>query len=216
MQYQNYMSDAQEQIKSHVVKSAYTLFLQNGIENVKMTDVAKAAEVGVASIYRYFGTKNVLVIRAGELLWQQAARLIYSLVEDPVYIEKNGFMQAKALLKLILTAYGEHPDFLRFLRNFDAYTAAEHTSHEDLLSYENSILDLKTIAENAFYKGVGDGTIRADIDVSAFYFTTTHALLCLAQKLVCDGDVLTSDADVSGQTQLHTLIDMALGYVKAR
>ncbi len=43
-------------------KEAVSLFLRLGFENVTVEDVAAAAEVSPASVYRYFGTKENLVL----------------------------------------------------------------------------------------------------------------------------------------------------------
>ena len=62
-----------------IVYVAAELFLRDGIESVKMTDIADRAEVGVASLYRYFGTKEALVLRAGALLSRISSALWESL-----------------------------------------------------------------------------------------------------------------------------------------
>ena len=43
-----------------VVAVAAQLFLRDGVEQVKMTDIAREAGVGVATIYRHFQTKTRL------------------------------------------------------------------------------------------------------------------------------------------------------------
>lgn len=216
MQYQEYMLDAQEQIKQRIVETAYQMFLQNGIESVKMTDVAKQAEVGVASVYRYFGTKRAIVIRSGELFWNNVAAYVDHCVQTPSYCAATGLKKAHMLLEIALRAYCEKREFLLFLHRFDAFLLNEKASHAELTSYENSILQLREVARRAFDDGALDGSIRADLDFDAFYFTATHALLSLGQKLVCGGDVLQSDRMIDGAQQITMLIDMMMEYVKAR
>ena len=41
-----------------VIETAFKLFAENRIEPVTMTVVANNCNMGVASIYRYFGTKK--------------------------------------------------------------------------------------------------------------------------------------------------------------
>lgn len=41
-----------------VIETAFKLFAENKIESVTMTVVADNCNMGVASIYRYFGTKK--------------------------------------------------------------------------------------------------------------------------------------------------------------
>ena len=55
---------AQESLKTKRIERAVEIsaemFLRNGIEAVKMTDIADACGVGVATLYRYFGTKTTI------------------------------------------------------------------------------------------------------------------------------------------------------------
>jgi len=46
----------------HVQRVALELFQRRGYQAVTIEAIAKAAEVGAASIFRYFGTKDCIVI----------------------------------------------------------------------------------------------------------------------------------------------------------
>ena len=51
------------------------LFLERGIESVKMTDIADYSGIGVATLYRYFGTKTGIAIDAMTFLWDDLKSL---------------------------------------------------------------------------------------------------------------------------------------------
>ncbi len=216
MQYQKLMDEAQEKMRKSVVDAACSLFLSDGVEQVKMTDVAKRAQVGVASVYRYFGTKRELLIHCGVELWRRAGELLDGVYTSEYYLNKTGWEQAVELLKVVFVAYNGHPEFLRFLSEFDAFMISEGAKDAELVEYESGILGFNKIAYKAFEKGISDGTIRQDADFDAFYFTATHALLALASKLTSAGHILSSDERVAGEKQLGTLVDMAAEYIKKR
>ena len=46
-----------------ILLSAFSLFSHNGFDAIAMTDIAKEAEIGVASLYRYFETKDEIAIK---------------------------------------------------------------------------------------------------------------------------------------------------------
>ena len=104
-----------------IVYVAAELFLQDGIEEVKMTDIAARAEVGVASLYRYFGTKEALVIRAGALLWQDLNTLFSSVYEAEDFHARRGMEQITRLFGVYRRLFQEQPDFIRFVGDFDAF-----------------------------------------------------------------------------------------------
>ena len=47
--------------KEQLMKAGFKLFSENGIENVSLQKVADAADVGVATMYKYYQTKVKLV-----------------------------------------------------------------------------------------------------------------------------------------------------------
>ncbi|MBR4179513.1 MAG: helix-turn-helix transcriptional regulator, partial [Treponema sp.] len=53
-----------------ILSSAYELFSKRGIEDVAMTDIADRSKIGVASLYRYFETKEILVVRTATQVWE--------------------------------------------------------------------------------------------------------------------------------------------------
>ncbi|MCJ7725181.1 MAG: TetR/AcrR family transcriptional regulator [Acidimicrobiia bacterium] len=48
------------QTRDHIVRSAETLFAARGLQQVTMEEIAAAADVSVATLYNYFGSKLVL------------------------------------------------------------------------------------------------------------------------------------------------------------
>ena len=64
------LENFKNQKMEEVIASALKVFLKKGIDSTKMTDIAAQAEIGVASLYRYFKTKPEIVVEAACILWQ--------------------------------------------------------------------------------------------------------------------------------------------------
>lgn len=47
--------------KEQLMKAGFKLFSENGIENVSLQKVADAADVGVATMYKYYQTSTVAI-----------------------------------------------------------------------------------------------------------------------------------------------------------
>ena len=62
-----------EQRTQQILHTALKLFCEKGIEDTSVEEIAKAAGVGPATIYRYFETKAELAISAGIAYWQMIA-----------------------------------------------------------------------------------------------------------------------------------------------
>lgn len=208
------LEELKEQRKEEVVAAAVEVFKKQGIENTKMTDIADAAKVGVASVYRYFKTKPDLAIEAATMFWIKEIGELYNYYTNEAFLKKNGIDKVKKILEVFLELYRNHQDFVSFIYEFDNYIIREKIAREKLNDYEKHIVNLKAILLNALESGKEDGTVRRDLIDEQFYFSITHALMSLCQKLVLRGNVLESDQYVNGEEQIRTIIDMAVQYIK--
>ena len=199
--------------KEEVVAAAIAIFKEKGIDQTKMMDIAEKAEVGVASVYRYFKTKFDLVIAAATWLWQEEISSLYHQFYNAAFDELSGAEQVRAILGIFINIYLEYPEYMSFLEYFDNYIVKEEILAEKLEAYEQSIMDLKTGLFNAIEQGKRDGSIKESIESNSFYITITHALMSLSQKLILRGTILKSDYEVQGEQQLWMLIEMAMGYI---
>ena len=196
-----------------IVYVAAELFLEKGIENVKMTDVAERAEVGVASLYRWFGTKDALVIRAGALLWGDLHTLFRSVYEAADFHACTGIEQVKRLFGVYRTLFREHSDFIRFVGDFDDFVIRAKPPQEALHEYEASVLNFFPVFFGAYEAGLRDGTVRPIADPRRFYDSVCHGVMALTQKLL-RGEILAADG-FGDSGELEQLLDMAAYYLRA-
>ncbi|MCX7774426.1 MAG: TetR/AcrR family transcriptional regulator, partial [Clostridia bacterium] len=199
--------------KDEVIAAALEVFKKSGIENTKMTDIAEKAQIGVASVYRYFKTKPEIVIEAACKVWDDEIAVIYDHYTSDAFGQKSGISQVREILEVFIKLYTDHQDFFKFLHEFDSYVIKEGISKEKLKAYEKRILDIKPILIHAIERGKKDGTVSVEINEEQFYFSITHALMSLCQKLIISGHVLESDEFVLGLEQIRTIIDMAVKYI---
>lgn len=192
---------------------AASLFVKDGIEAVKMTDIAEVAEVGVATLYRHFTTKSNLAIKAATVLWDDVKLLFSDVLDSAEYQASTGINQLSSLFNMFLTLYTEHGGFLKFMAELDTLLLSEEFNPEDIANYENAIINLYPICEATYKKGLADGTIRKINDFSVFYSSYTHALMNLGQKFI-RGEVLPGDDFSNAEEELKLLIDSAINYIK--
>lgn len=206
--------EQKERRKDEVIAAAVEVFKEKGIENSKMTDIAEKAEVGVASVYRYFKTKPDLAVEVAIKFWDMEITSLYNEFDKDNINKLIGIQKLKTILNVFVNLYNNHKDFVRFLEEFDNYVIKEQIPNEKLENYEKSIINLKNIIFEALEEGKVDGSIRSDIDNEVFYITVSHSLMTLAQKLILRGNILKSDSDVSGESQIKLIIDMAVNYIQ--
>ena len=180
------------------VLTAAQLFLKQGIEEIKMTDIADASGVGVATLYRYFGTKPRMVTEAMTYLWDEVNELFAGVFDTKEFMQQPGIKQINDLMRMYLVLYEAHSDFMRLLGEFDTYIVREQIAKEDLQKYESSI-----------------GTVRRVDNFKLHYLTYAHALLEMCKKFV-KGELLPSDRSDYAVAELELLINTGVNYLSAR
>ena len=217
----------QEQMKinriNHIIECAFGLFAENGFETITMNQIASESEIGVASLYRYFSTKEDLAIEAAIYSWKLEESLFTKVFGTSEYEALNGYKQMEALLEVFEEALVSQGAFFRFVYYFDSFIKKEKVSPDRLSRYEDVISGSKNIVISALEKGIKDGSITfsngqnqslAKATLSELYFSITHSLFSLAQKLSLSGEMLNMDKQVHSEKQMQLLIQMMLSSLR--
>ena len=117
------------------------LFMERGIENVRMTDIADESGIGVATLYRYFGTKTSIAIEVMTFLWRDLKSLFSGVFDSPAFTSQTGIKQLGDLMKMFIVLYSGHRDFMKLLGEFDRFVIHENVPREQLVKYEESVIN---------------------------------------------------------------------------
>ena len=186
-----------------IVDIATDLFMCRSVSEVTIRDIAISAQVGEATIYRYFGNKQNLVMKVAMKLQNIVSEGFFRLEKG-----KNGFEKLALFYESYYEIFNKHPDFYKFLNEFDAYIAVEKS--DDMNPYENAIDQYKAFYMKAYELGLKDGSVKKQKDIDMFYFSTTHALLELCKKLAFKKAVLNQDKQIEKDSEIKCLIDIIL------
>ncbi len=179
-----------------------------------MTDIADVSGIGVATLYRYFGTKIGIAIDAMTFLWDDLKNLFSGVFDSETFLSQTGIKQLQDMLKMFIVLFTAHKDFMRLLGEFDRFVIHENVPSEQLEVYEKSVINFYPIIEHAYNKGVEDGTVREIPEFRIYYLTFAHALTEMSKKFI-DGEILPSDDFSDAEKELAMLIDCAVSYLKA-
>ena len=103
----------------HILAKAFDLFSKEGIDNVTMNNIAEKAEIGVASLYRYFSTKEELAIQCATKMWQIEKEKANGFFTTNEYLEKTGIEQLTGILDYFEKSFDSTQDFYRFIYYFN-------------------------------------------------------------------------------------------------
>lgn len=200
-----------------ILAAAFKLFSSAGIEPVAMTDIAKKAEIGVASLYRYFSTKDEIAIRTAIWAWEKQISEKYPSINNDEYTNGNGLFRLSIIFSLFKKLYMSQPEFLRFIYFFDSYAVNSGIKQERMIEYENVIGKVQMIVADAIKLGLKDNSINIKyIDKTEdLYFTLMHSFFSTAQKLTLSENLLAMNEKSKGSDQLDLLSELLLNGVKA-
>ena len=205
-----------EQRTQQILHTALKLFCEKGIEYTSVEEIAKAAGVGPATIYRYFETKAQLAISAGIAYWQKVAGKYLESLSQIAYQKLSGLQQMECIFHIFSEIFQEELLFLKFLQEFDIFVQRYHISKERLGEYEEYILNLKPYMTNALEKGLRDGSLAFSYTADEIYFSVTHTLISLMQKLSLNGHILSSDERVGLALQVEIAGNLLLKGLAAK
>ena len=200
--------------KEKIKSAAIQCFKDHGIENTKISDIAKAAGVGEATIYRYFETKPRLVIDCAVDVWKTELELLLAEAELQCEKDADGFSKLSGIFEMIGSIYERKPILLSLLEQLDNFIIKEKIPEEELTQFESAISCTAAYALRVIREGREDGSIRSDFNESLFYMSAGHAVLSLSQRLLLRGNILISDRKEGHQAEIDFLINALLSFVK--
>ena len=193
--------------REYIIKESRDLFLKKGINEVLIKDIAYKTNVGEATIYRYFKKKDNLVIEAAINIQNEILPKYFNFDEF-----KSGIDSIKEYYDVFLKIFNEHQNYYTFLKELDVYIL----NHEvkELKDYENGINSFGSIYKKLIDKGLEDKTIKENIDYETFFYSSTHALLGICEKLALKKAIIKQDENQKKEKEIELLINSFINFIK--
>ncbi len=207
----NQRRDAAEKAarREQLLEAGFRVFSEHTIEAVPLQQVADEAGVGIATLYRYFGTKLSLVIGIASWKWTEELADAYRRFDAEGLREETAARQFAFFLGEFLRLYRENKPLLRFNENFTIYlkhAGADREQMQPVLDYE---LPLLARAHEVFLRGKQDGTLRTELGEEQLFLATLHGMLAVVGKYA-HGLLYAGDNEELNLRELGFLHDMIL------
>lgn len=177
-----------------MIQSAFLLFCEKGIEAVKLTEIAKKASVSEATIYRYFGNKERLVLEAFVKLWDTIMRNVYkAVVETPGYTLMSGYKQIETWIGGFSHLYQYDKDFILFSYEAKLYLL-RHNIKLDKFHQDALMQSWHTPCVAAIDRGKKDGSIPVKKDSEDLFYAIWGSIRGYVVKIVIYDRLYESDS----------------------
>ena len=197
--------------RREILDKGFELMSQRSIDSVLMQEVADGIGCGIATLYRYYSTKQAFVVAVSSWKWDQFAKEIWD------SWEKRGFDQGKSAavhfelyLDFFLELFRNHSDFLCFNQFFNVYIRSEQIDAETLKPYQEMIGRMREHFHNTVYlKAEQDHTIRTDESEEKMFSKTIHIMLAVVTRYSV-GLAYTPEGGLDAMEELEYLKDVIL------
>jgi AcrR family transcriptional regulator len=188
-----------KEVRHRIIQAAAGLFADNGLDGTTMEEIARTADVSVATVYNYFGNKNSLLLAGVAEDTEEMIQLGSAVLARP------GTNPVKAVQRL-LDVYSEHfsswdPALLR-----EVLSAAYRRAGGEELTIELAAMDQRLIEQlMTLLSGFHDkGKLNTNVDVyEATLLLFSAFVLQLFMYLSVEGFTITNLRDqVARQVEL--------------
>jgi AcrR family transcriptional regulator len=145
--------------KKEILKCAVKVFARSNYRSARVADIAEAAGVSEAAVYKYFPKKEAIFL---EILDHMSKRIL-TLWEEEFAREEDAIKALKAVGASYYERMMRHPDELKVQFqaiseiDHEAIAARLHRDHESYVAFFTKVIE----------KGISQGSIRSDVDVKA-------------------------------------------------
>ena len=208
----NTTKEKMDERKIKILNTAFDIFVEKTIEAVSMGEIAEAAGVGRATLFRYYPSKLELVIEVCGKKWKDVfdeldrCRPISSVGEIP------------ALDRLILTLdsyitlYQNYKGLLCYNDNFNHYVSRVGEDKERLAAFHESLYSVNVRLHNMYEKAKEDKSFRTDIPEGEFLRVTVQTMMGAGEHYA-KGFIWGSEKEHDYTQELLRLKEMIINYV---
>ena len=198
--------------KIKILNTAFDIFVEKTIEAVSMGEIAEAAGVGRATLFRYYPSKLELVIEVCGKKWKDVfdeldrCRPISSVGEIPA-LDRLIFT-----LDTYIALYQNYKELLCYNDNFNHYVSRVGEDNERLAEFHESLYSVDVRLHNMYEKAKEDKSFRTDIPEGEFMRVTVQTMMGAGEHYA-KGFIWGSEKEHDYTQELLRLKEMIINYV---
>lgn len=141
--------------ETEIIDAAETVIFSKGIQNATMDEIAQEAELGKATLYVYYKSKDEILLAIRE----RALEKLHEFFQKAVDSEKEGYLQVRAIGQSYMQFAHDFPNYYQFISLFEAVGTKIDVEQSEIAIHKNHAIMVKAIQN-----GIEDGSIRKDLN----------------------------------------------------
>ena len=180
--------------KNQLIEAGFRLFSQNGIETVSLQKVADAANVSPATMYKYFLTKEKLLIAISAKVWDEVWQEALGDPGTNHFEHFTAYQGIEFYADRMIALYKNRPEVLRFSGEYKTYMNRRGNMEDKQLREHLDVLKpMQLLFHGMYERAKVDGSIRTDIPEEEMFITSSITMLSILfglHDLTLEGIVL--------------------------
>jgi len=210
--YQQERNEGKEQRAIAIVEAATVVFVKKGIEKTTMQDVAKEANIGIATLFRYFAKKEKLVVAVAAKEVGNINATFRTVAAEP----GSALEKIERLIDYFIADLERDNPITKFMEDFESYAAHSLEPLEDIESFNEIYRATSREYAKIIRQGQEDGSIRSDLPTAETLTTIINVFGIFSRKLSLQNNILTFVSDLEAGRQLEILKRITLDYLGNR
>ncbi|MWV45186.1 TetR family transcriptional regulator [Paenibacillus sp. HJL G12] len=195
-----------------MIEAAERVFNRKGLDKATMQDISTEAQMGVATVFRYFPKKDKIIVAVATKIVESQLQTFEEVVSRP----GTCYEKLERMLDVFIGFIGkEHSENTKLIEAFESYAAQSREPLEDISIYNDALGRIKSALSRIVEDGVNDGSLRSDLPLDEVLATMNNAFGLFAKKLSLQSSIPMLESDIDPARQLEILKDMVLRYVRA-
>ena len=203
--YQRERAQQVEDRRTAIINAAAELFLEKGLEQTTMLDIATRAQISKVTLYRYFSDRDPLA-------FEVAVRMLQTIATAAAQRVGEGVAGMRAIEGICLGMIREFPTLrsaYRYIGMFDHLYGDHYPSDELAASYKQHISALAT--------GSLATLSRQSLDEHTYAQVTTllNTIMSFLEKMAARGELMGKEQELPLQAQLEAFEEIVLVYLQS-
>ena len=190
--------------RQKIIETGFRVFCEKTIDATSIQEIADAAGIGIATVFRHFSTKTALVADINTWIWNQY-------IEEAFHgIDWDDSTAAEILdryLGAFIDLYRNHRDLLRYNQFFNVYAQREGIPSRRTKPLLTVVDTVAARFHRMYEKAKTDGTLRTDVPEREMFSKTLHLMLAAVTRYAVG---LVYDSGIEPEEELMFLRDLLL------
>lgn len=199
--------------KVQLIQAGFELFSRYGIESVSLSAVADRADVGVATLYKYFQNKANLAVAISGYIWSDVWSKSLEVIPITQMKAKDPCQLFEQYADLMIMLYRDQPQILRFSANYKTFIKREEVPQDNLHEHLDPLEPIGVLFNQSYDAAAQNGLVRTDIPKEEMFSFLAITMLAMAERYA-QGIVWTEGPNNDHCEDLIRLKDALITWMK--